>query len=593
MYTPPIQDQKFIIEYLIGFDTIARQAKINNQNQENIDKELIWSILEEAGKFASNILAPINHSGDKQNSIITEEGDVRTPDGFREAYKAMCDAGWTTLEAKSEWGGQQMPMSISAAVCEMWHSANMSFALCHLLSQGQIYALQKSASEEQKKKYLPNLVSGKWTGTMNLTEPQAGTDLSKIRTKAVREGNHYKISGQKIYITYGEHDMAENIIHLVLARTPDAPEGIKGISLFIVPKILFKDDGSLDRPNDVRCISIEKKLGIKGSPTAVLQYGDNGGAIGYLVGEENKGLEIMFSMMNHARFNVGLQGLAIAERAYQQAVVYAETRVQGTPLAQETGVPINRHPDVLRLLSVMRSEIDAMRALIFTGANAMDIADNTVSEVIADEQKRASVLIPIIKGWITELSVFHCSNGLQVHGGMGFIEETGAAQYLRDSRILPIYEGTTAIQANDLIFRKTIRDEGRTIRILLDEIETEISLVDECYSVPMSIAIAEVRSTLEILLSKANDSRYLAANGVNWLMQLGYLCGGWMAVKSADRAMKNAKDLSNDFVNSKKICAEIYLQHSLPHVGTFLNIINHEDNAILNMDVNWLHRRIA
>ena len=593
MYTPPIQDQKFIIEYLIGFDTIARQAKIDNQNQENIDKELIWSILEEAGKFASNILAPINHSGDKQNSIITEEGDVRTPDGFREAYKAMCDAGWTTLEAKSEWGGQQMPMSISAAVCEMWHSANMSFALCHLLSQGQIYALQKSASEEQKKKYLPNLVSGKWTGTMNLTEPQAGTDLSKIRTKAVRVGKHYKISGQKIYITYGEHDMAENIIHLVLARTPDAPEGIKGISLFIVPKILFKDDGSLDRPNDVRCISIEKKLGIKGSPTAVLQYGDNGGAIGYLVGEENKGLEIMFSMMNHARFNVGLQGLAIAERAYQQAVVYAETRVQGTPLAQETGVPINRHPDVLRLLSVMRSEIDAMRALIFTGANAMDIADNTVSEVNADEQKRASVLIPIIKGWITELSVFHCSNGLQVHGGMGFIEETGAAQYLRDSRILPIYEGTTAIQANDLIFRKTIRDEGRTIRNLLDEIETEISLVDECYSVPMSNAIAEVRSTLEILLSKANDSRYLAANGVNWLMQLGYLCGGWMAVKSADRAMKNAKDLSDDFVNSKKICAEIYLQHSLPHVGTFLNVINHEDNSILNMNVSWLHRQTA
>ena len=593
MYTPPIQDQKFIIEYLIGFDTIARQAKIDNQNQENIDKELIWSILEEAGKFASNILAPINHSGDKQNSIITEEGDVRTPDGFREAYKAMCDAGWTTLEAKSEWGGQQMPMSISAAVCEMWHSANMSFALCHLLSQGQIYALQKSASEEQKKKYLPNLVSGKWTGTMNLTEPQAGTDLSKIRTKAVRVGNHYKISGQKIYITYGEHDMAENIIHLVLARTPDAPEGIKGISLFIVPKILFKDDGSLDRPNDVRCISIEKKLGIKGSPTAVLQYGDNGGAIGYLVGEENKGLEIMFSMMNHARFNVGLQGLAIAERAYQQAVVYAETRVQGTPLAQETGVPINRHPDVLRLLSVMRSEIDAMRALIFTGANAMDIADNTVSEVNADEQKRASVLIPIIKGWITELSVFHCSNGLQVHGGMGFIEETGAAQYLRDSRILPIYEGTTAIQANDLIFRKTVRDEGRTIRNLLDEIETEIALVDECYSVPMSNAIAEVRSTLEILLSKANDSRYLAANGVNWLMQLGYLCGGWMAVKSADRAMKNAKDLSDDFVNSKKICAEIYLQHSLPHVGTFLNVINHEDNSILNMNVSWLHRQTA
>ena len=593
MYTPPIQDQKFILEYLIGFDSIVQQLSLNGQKREEIDKDLIWSILDEAGKFASTILAPINHTGDQQNSIITEEGSVRTPDGFKEAYKAMCEAGWTTLEAKSEWGGQQMPMSVSAAVCEMWHSANMSFALCHLLSQGQIYALQKSASQEQKETYLPNLVSGKWTGTMNLTEPQAGTDLSKIRTKAVREGDHYKISGQKIYITYGEHDMAENIIHLVLARTPNAPEGIQGISLFIVPKILLKNDGSLDKPNDIRCISIEKKLGIKGSPTAVLQYGDNDGAIGYLVGEENKGLEIMFGMMNHARFSVGLQGLAISERAYQKAVLYAETRVQGIPIAAEKGTPINQHPDVLRLLSIMRSEIDAMRALIFTGANAMDIADNCAKEVFENEQKRASVLIPIIKGWITELSVLHCSSGLQVHGGMGFIEETGAAQYFRDSRILPIYEGTTAIQANDLMFRKTIRDEGQTIRFLIEEIEKEMEKVDDKYSKPMSNAIADVIATLETLLSKANDSRYLAANGVNWLMQLGYFCGGWMAVKSADRAIKNATRLPDDFVKSKIICAQIYLQHSLPHVKTYSNVINHEDNSILNMDVNWLHRRTA
>ena len=392
MYTPPIQDQKFVLEYLIGFDSIVQQLSMNGQNTEEIDKDLIWSILDEAGKFASTVLAPINHTGDQQNSTITEEGYVRTPDGFKEAYRAMCEAGWTTLEAKSEWGGQQMPMSVRAAVCEMWHSANMSFALCHLLSQGQIYALQKSASQEQKETYLPNLVSGKWTGTMNLTEPQAGTDLSKIRTKAVREGDHYKISGQKIYITYGEHDMAENIIHLVLARTPNAPEGIQGISLFIVPKILLKNDGGLDKPNDIRCISIEKKLGIKGSPTAVLQYGDNGGAIGYLVGEENKGLEIMFGMMNHARFSVGLQGLAIAERAYQKAVLYAEPRVQGIPIAAEKGTPINQHPDVLRLLSIMRSEIDAMRALIFTGANAMDIADNCAKEVFENEPKTIASL---------------------------------------------------------------------------------------------------------------------------------------------------------------------------------------------------------
>ena len=597
MYTPPIQDQKFIIEHLIGIDSIiASQIASQNgdpQNQDVIDAELVWSILDEAGKFASTVLAPLNHSGDKQNSKITQDGDVITPDGFKEAYQAMCDSGWTTLEARREWGGQEMPMSISAAVCEMWHSANMSFALCHLLSQGQIYALQKSASNEQKRTYLPNLVSGKWTGTMNLTEPQAGTDLSKIRTKAVPKGDHYLISGQKIYITYGEHDMAENIIHLVLARTPDAPEGIKGISLFIVPKILVNEDGTLDTLNDVKCISIEKKLGIKGSPTAVLQYGDNNGAVGYLVGEENKGLEIMFGMMNHARFNVGLQGLAIAERAYQHAVTYAQTRVQGTPLATQTGTAINQHPDVLRLLSVMRSEIDAMRALIFTGANAMDRADNSVSDEREIEQNRASVLIPVIKGWITELSVSHCSDGVQIHGGMGFIEETGAAQFFRDSRILPIYEGTTAIQANDLMFRKTIRDEGQTIRNLLDEIETEIADIEDVYSIPLSNAILEVRDTLDRLLSRSNDPRFLAANGVSWLMQLGYLCGGWMAVKSADKAIKNKQALADDFVQAKKICAEIYLQHSLPCVSTYSNIINHDDNTILNMDVSWLNRQIA
>ncbi|MDC3311260.1 acyl-CoA dehydrogenase family protein [Alphaproteobacteria bacterium] len=588
MYTPPLQDQKFIIEYLLGIDAINAR-----QNTDNIDKELIWSILEEAGKFASSVLAPLNHSADKQSSSISNDGLVTTPDGFKEAYKAMCNSGWTTLDAKTKWGGQQMPMSISAAVSEMWHSANMSFALCHLLSQGQIYALEKSASEEQKRKYLPNLVSGKWTGTMNLTEPHAGTDLSKIRTKAVPDGDIYRISGQKIYITYGEHDMAENIIHLVLARTPDAPEGIKGISLFIVPKILINADGGLEKQNDVRCISLEKKLGIKGSPTAVLQYGDNAGAIGYLVGEENKGIEIMFGMMNHARFSVGLQGLSIAERAYQQAVNYSQTRVQGTPLACENGATINHHPDVLRLLSVMRAEIDAMRALIFIGGDAMDRAENAPSEKANYNQNRASLLIPIIKGWITELSVAHCSDGVQIHGGMGFIEETGAAQYFRDSRILPIYEGTTAIQANDLMFRKTIRDEGSGIGALLDEIESEISQVADSHRTAMLQAASDVRLTLERLLSRANEPRFLASNAVSWLMQLGYLCGGWMAVKSADKATLNSATLAQDFVKTKQICADIYLQHSLPQVAAYAAIINNEENAILNMDVSWLNRQTA
>jgi alkylation response protein AidB-like acyl-CoA dehydrogenase len=371
MYKAPINDLNFVINKIIDLKEINKL-----QGFEEISDDLISQVLVEAGKI-SNILAESNYEGDHISSKRNEDGSVTTPPGFKESYKALGEGGWTSLEAKEEFGGQQMPTIISAAVNEMWHSANMSLALCHLLTQGLIYALQKSASKVQQDLFIPPLVEGRWTGTMNLTEPQAGTDLASIKTKAVKEGDHYRISGQKIYITYGEHDMSENIIHLVLARTPDAPEGVKGISVFIVPKFNLSEDGKLKEQNDVTCLSIEKKLGVKGSPTAVLQFGEKNGAVGYLVGEENQGLQIMFEMMNHARFAVGVQGLSISERAFQQAVQYANDRVQGIPIEKSKGDPIIHHPDVLRMLAVMKSEIEAMRALSIYGGFSMDMASLT------------------------------------------------------------------------------------------------------------------------------------------------------------------------------------------------------------------------
>jgi len=455
-----------------------------------------------------------------------------------------------------------------------------------------IYALQKSASTEQKEFYLPKLSSGEWTGTMNLTEPQAGTDLSAIRTKAVKEGSHYRIYGQKIYITYGEHDLSENIIHLVLARTPDAPEGNKGISVFIVPKFLSNKDGSIGKQNDVHCISIEKKLGVKGSPTAVLQYGDKEGAIGYLVGQENQGLNIMFEMMNHARFAVGLQGLAIAERSYQQAKQYSFERVQGVPLGGQQGDPIIHHPDVLRLNALMKSEIEAMRALALYGAYSMDMMKSSDHNYWTN---KTSLLIPIIKGWLTERSVEITSNAVQVHGGMGFIEETGAAQHYRDSRILPIYEGTTAIQANDLVFRKTIRDNGEGIKSLIKEIQQEIdeklnSNSFQKVNTKMKEAINTSLKTIDHLIASSNDQRKSAVSGVNYLMMLGYLFGGWMMSKSIIEASKllEAEGADRDFLESKIISGNIYISNLLPQVQNLSKVITEGGDDILSMKVDWL-----
>ena len=593
MYTAPLKDIRFVLNDVVGIEDVL--AKLGRD--DDVSPDLVDAVLDEAGKLAADIIAPTNHTGDVAGCAHHKDGSVTTPAGFIDAYRAMAEGGWTAMDAKEEFGGQNMPMIVSSMVNEIWQSANMAFALCHLLTQGQIYALQKSASPEQQQIFIPPMVEGRWTGTMNLTEPQAGTDLAAIKTKAVPEGDHYRITGQKIYITYGEHDMAENIIHLVLARTPDAPEGVKGISVFVVPKFLVNPDGSLGERNDVRCISIEKKLGIKASPTAVLSYGDNGGAIGYLVGEENEGLQIMFGMMNHARFSVGLQGLSISERALQQAVSYAMDRKQGTPLGGQNGDAIIHHPDVLRLITTMKAEIEAMRALAAVGGAALDLGHLDDPVEAARWEERAALLIPVIKGWLTERSLDLTSRAVQVHGGMGFIEETGAAQHYRDARILPIYEGTTAIQANDLVFRKTLRDDGRAVHTLLDEIDSEMEKL--CHhgdniaaSAGASVreAVAEARKVVAHLLATSNDPRRPAAGGVNYLMLLGYLTGGWLMARSAgiaaDKMQIDGADM--EFLSVKRVTADTFITHSLPQVMALAKTILAGDDAVLAMQPAWL-----
>ena len=589
MYEAPVKDLNFVIKNLINLDELNKIS-----DYQHFSDDLVDAILEEAGKIGSEVLDPCNLSGDHEGSKRLDSGEVRTPKGYKEAYESLRDGGWFGLEAKEQYGGQQIPVTLSAAVNEIWHSSNMSLALCHLLTQGLIYALQKSASDDQKNFYVPKLASGEWTGTMNLTEPQAGTDLSSIKTKAVKENGHYKISGQKIYITYGEHDLSENIIHLVLARTPDAPEGNKGISVFIVPKFIPNEDGSLGQKNDVSCLSIEKKLGVKGSPTAVLQFGDNGGAIGYLVGEENQGLNIMFEMMNHARFSVGVQGLAVSERAYQQSKMYAFDRVQGIPIDGNKGDPIIDHPDVLRLASTMKSEVEAMRALAIYGGFALDMTKSSQNEYW---ETKSSLMIPIIKGWLTERSLEITSNAIQIHGGMGFIEETGIAQHYRDARILPIYEGTTAIQANDLVFRKTLRDNGKAITELVEEINSEISEISNsgnevlknlCEKMTQSIQTS--KKVIDHIVSISNNKKRPAVSGVNYLMMLGYVFGGWMMIKSASKSLelKNTGELDEDFLNAKVNTSSIYLSSILPKIESLSSIILKGDEDILSMKKNWL-----
>src|SRR5512133_1077403 len=475
-YAAPLRDMQFVLRELAPLDDVARLPGCGDVNLE-----LAEAILKEAGKFAAGVLSPLNVVGDREGARV-KDGEVTTATGWRDAYRQFVDGGWNALSCNPEYGGQGVPRLVSALVEEMWNGANVSFALCPMLTRGAIEALELKGSKELKERYLPKLVSGEWTGTMVLTEPQAGSDLSAVRTRAVpQKDGSYKLEGQKIFITYGEHDLAENIVHLVLARTPDAPEGVKGISLFVVPKFLVNADGSLGERNDVHCVSIEHKLGIKASPTAVLQFGDHGGAIGTLVGEENRGLEYMFIMMNAARFAVGMQGVAVAETAYQKAVAYARDRVQSRDLAGSPGpVAIIHHPDVRRMLMSMRAQTEGARALAYVTAAAYDAAHHSADDAVRRQnQAFYEYMVPVVKGWSTEMSIDVASTGVQVHGGMGFIEETGAAQYYRDARILTIYEGTTAIQANDLIGRKTSRDGGATAKRFAAEMRATAAELDK------------------------------------------------------------------------------------------------------------------
>src|SRR5579883_658410 len=540
---------------------------------EQATPDLVDAVLEEAGKLAGGVLAPLNRVGDQHGSRL-ENGVVRTPPGFKDAYAKYVEGGWNALPFEAEHGGQGLPVALSTAVLEMWNAANMGFALCPLLTIGAVEALEAHGSAEQKRLYLPKLISGEWTGTMNLTEPQAGSDVGALRTRAVREGDHYRITGQKIFITYGEHDMADNIVHLVLARLPDAPPGTQGISLFLVPKFLVNGDGSLGQRNDVRCVSLEHKLGIHASPTCVLAYGDNGGAIGTLIGEENRGMECMFTMMNSARLNVGLQGVAIAERAYQQARDFARQRVQGRPAtaAAPGTYPIIHHPDVRRMLLEMRAQTEAMRALAYYTAGAIDRARHDPSgERRAAEQRRVDLLIPVVKAWCTDLGVEIASTGVQIHGGMGFIEETGAAQHLRDARIAPIYEGTNGIQANDLLGRKLLRDGGMAARDLVAEMRgiapqlTSSSSDDiDALHGPLDAGIDAVVAAVDWMVATGEaDAPRALAGAVPFLKLMGVVTGGWLMTRGAVAAQRRLQSGEGDaaFLKAKLLTARFFAEH--------------------------------
>jgi len=592
-YSAPVKDIAFVLNHVVGLADIAKLPGF-----EDASPDLVEAILEESAKFTGEVLAPLNWAGDQQGSQW-DDGVVTTPDGWKDAYSQFVASGWGSLSFSPEFGGQGLPMSVAAAVQEMWHSANMSFGLCPLLTQGAVDAIEHHASEELQQRYLPKMVEGVWSGTMNLTEPQAGSDLAAVRTKAERAGDHYLITGQKIYITYGEHDLTENIIHLVLARLPDAPAGVKGISLFIVPKYLINDDESIGDHNDLKCVSIEHKLGIHASPTCVMSYGDNGGAIGYLIGQENHGLAYMFTMMNQARHAVGVEGYGIAERAYQQALSYARDRKQGKTLLgkSEDDQGIINHPDVRRILMTMRSTIEAMRGLGLECAAAFDQSKRHPDEAVKERMKRrGELLTPLVKAWSTEMGVELCSLGVQVHGGMGFIEETGAAQFLRDARITPIYEGTTAIQANDLIGRKAARDGGKGLgelmadmRATLVELKQSDHVDMQAISRRMEPAIVAAESATEWLLGQ-NDATLPSATSVEFLMMQGRLAGGWMMARSALAAahLKSADSADHDYLNAKITLARYYAERTLPLVESALTIVTESAQTTIALDVAQL-----
>lgn len=519
-YTPPVSAQLFQLRYGIGLSALQ-----NLPYQENLSDDLLVAVLDEAAKLAGTVLAPLNWTGDRTGATISQ-GHVTMPGGFKAAYAAYRDGGWNAVPFEPAWGGQGLPWTLAFAIQEQWQAANMAFGLCPLLNQGAVEALTHHGTPALQALYLPKLISGHWTGTMNLTEPQAGSDLSLIRSRAEpAEDGTYKIFGQKIYITYGDHDMAQNIIHLVLARLPDAPAGVKGLSLFLVPKYIPNPDGTLGARNDVTCVSLEHKLGIHASPTCTMQFGDSGGAVGYVVGAPNDGLKCMFTMMNNARLSVGLQGVALCDRATQKAIAYAHDRIQG-------GRAIIEHGDVKRMILTMQAFTVAGRAMAYEAAYAMD----------SGNRARVDFLTPIVKSWCTDRAVDVASLGIQIHGGMGFVEETGAAQYLRDARILPIYEGTNGIQAADLVFRKILRDQGQALHTWLSEAEAQVAQLHQTSGDDFEVmanrimrALNALRAATQTILDthKSGEADRLGGIVHTYLTLCGHTLGGVLLSKGA------------------------------------------------------------
>ena len=572
-YAAPLKDMQFVLEHVVGLEQVNTLP-----GWEDVTLDVVEAILAEAGKLAAEVLSPLNSTGDREGA--THAGDAVTmPKGFKEAYRQFAEAGWGNIQSPTEYGGQGLPHLIATPVEEMWGSANLAFKLCPMLTQGAIEAIHHVGPDELRKRYLPKMVSGEWTGTMNLTEPQAGSDLSLVRTKATPQGDGtYRLKGQKIFITYGEHDYTENIVHLVLARIEGAPEGVKGISLFVVPKFIPKADGSPGARNDVKCVSIEHKLGIHASPTAVMLYGEKEGAVGYLVGEAHRGLEYMFIMMNAARLSVGLEGVAISERAYQRALAWSRERLQGRVVGGNGArtAPIVHHPDVKRMLLTMKSLTEAMRALAYWTSALLDRARKHPDDAERRRcQAMVDLLIPVVKGWSTETGIEIASLGVQVHGGMGFIEETGAAQHLRDARITTIYEGTTGIQANDLVGRKVGREQGRTAFALIGQMEALVESARKdggdnvhvkALAGRFASAVASMKEATQwIVETYGANPAAVAAGSVYYLKIAGITFGGWMMLRSAQIAARQlaANEGDSAFLRGKLLTARFYGDHIL------------------------------
>jgi alkylation response protein AidB-like acyl-CoA dehydrogenase len=586
-YSYPYKDAAFIFEELVEFDRMCEEGGL-----ADVNSELAAAVLEEAGRFGSEVIAPLNVVGDREGATLDETG-VRETAGFSEAYRQYVENGWSALPFDEEYGGQGMPKILGTAAEEVWQSSNLGFSLCPLLTHGAVDALEKHGSDELKSKYLAKLISGEWTGTMCLTEPQAGSDLAAITSRAVPEADHFRVTGQKIFITWGDHQMTDNIIHLVLARLPDAPAGVRGISLFLVPKFLLDENGEPGERNDVYCVSLEHKLGIHSSPTCVMAFGDKGGAVGYLVGEPHRGLMAMFTMMNSARQSVGLQGLSVSSRSYQQALGWAKERLQGTR-SDGSRYPIIEFPDVRRMLMLMKSGTEAMRGLAYLAAAEIDcsrLASNP--EQAGRHHARVELFTPIVKGWLTEMSQELTSYGIQIHGGMGFIEETGSAQYYRDARITTIYEGTTAIQANDLVGRKTLADNGEALAALLKDVQATAEALSEAeqtaaIGAALQLAVQAAVEARQWILDHARESRDVAgATGVNLLMLLGYACGGWIMGLSALKASKRLAEGAGDtaFLKAKLVTARFYCDHLLPRTGACLASIKAGPESTMELPV--------